>query len=485
MHVLDIAPCSRFPPSSIKATHMNTLWDRFQKYQLSNAELGLSLDVSRVRFTDEWLASMEPVAQKAFAAMKELEIGAIANPDEGRMVGHYWLRAPELAPTTELRDEIVNCYASIKAFAMQLHKGDRFSDVLVIGIGGSALGPQFVADALGTAEDKMRLYFFDNTDPDGMDRTLQSLAHRLDHTLCIVISKSGGTAETRNGMLEAEAAYKKAGIDFASHAVAVTGPGSQLDKYANEKGWLKRFPMWDWVGGRTSVMSAVGLVPRQVADKGVRPRVLEGHQRRARALCLDGDLGRDLIVRGLGPGPMTCVHVRGADDPFVVYRVQVVEDERDRNDRPRRAWSKHLGRLGDGLTRSASPNRMVGVRDHPNPRGKDRAAPSSSAGLATSRRNADGETQLIAPTATSPARRYERARSAERYTGTETTLARRAWTLKRSPVCSQSARRGTLAGCLPRLARHTGSCSFCWCLCRGSVPATGKPLALRPRARMR
>jgi glucose-6-phosphate isomerase len=107
----------------------------------------------------------------------------------------------------------------------------------------------------------MRLYFFDNTDPDGIDRTLETLAHRLNHTLCIVISKSGSTPETRNGMLEAEAAYKMAGVDFASHAVAVTGVGSQLDKYATERGWLKRFPMWDWVGGRTSVMSAVGLVP--------------------------------------------------------------------------------------------------------------------------------------------------------------------------------------------------------------------------------
>ena len=240
---------------------MNSLWDRFQKYHLSNEQLGLSLDVSRVRFSDEWLAGMEPLAQKAFVAMKALEGGAVANPDEGRMVGHYWLRAAELAPTQALREEIVTTYASIKEFAMNTHKGDRFSDVLVIGIGGSALGPQFVADALGTADDKMRLYFFDNTDPDGIDRTLQTLAHRLDHTLCVVISKSGGTAETRNGMLEAEAAFKKAGIDFPSHAVAVTGPGSQLDKYATEKGWLKRFPMWDWVGGRTSVMSAVGLVP--------------------------------------------------------------------------------------------------------------------------------------------------------------------------------------------------------------------------------
>ena len=240
---------------------MNSLWDRFQKYHIAHEELGLTLDVSRVRFTDEWLTSMEPLSQKAFIAMKALEGGAVANPDEGRMVGHYWLRTPELAPTEALRTEIVETYASIKEFALKTHKSDGFSDVLVIGIGGSALGPQFVADALGTPDDKMRLYFFDNTDPDGIDRTLETLAHRLNHTLCIVISKSGSTPETRNGMLEAEAAYKKAGVDFASHAVAVTGVGSQLDKYATERGWLKRFPMWDWVGGRTSVMSAVGLVP--------------------------------------------------------------------------------------------------------------------------------------------------------------------------------------------------------------------------------
>ncbi|MEK0451531.1 MAG: hypothetical protein RL088_3799 [Verrucomicrobiota bacterium] len=240
---------------------MNSLWDRFQKYHLADDDLGITLDVSRVRFSDEWLASMEPAVQKAFASMKALESGAIANPDEGRMVGHYWLRAPELAPSDELRDEIVSTYAAIRQFAVDTHRGDSFSDVLVIGIGGSALGPQFVADALGTADDKMRLYFFDNTDPDGIDRTLETLAHRLNHTLCIVISKSGSTPETRNGMLEAEAAYKAVGVDFASHAVAVTGVGSQLDKYATERRWLKRFPMWDWVGGRTSVMSAVGLVP--------------------------------------------------------------------------------------------------------------------------------------------------------------------------------------------------------------------------------
>ncbi len=238
-----------------------SLWDRFQHHFIADADLGVSLDVSRMRFDDAWLAGMEPAAQKAFAAMTKLENGTIANPDEKRMVGHYWLRTPEIAPNDELREEIVTCYANLKEFARRTHQSEKFMDVLVVGIGGSALGPQFIADALGTPDDRMRLHFFDNTDPDGIDRTLATLEHRLDHTLVITISKSGGTPETRNGMLEAEAAYAKAGIDFPSHAVAVTGVGSPLDKHATEKKWLARFPMWDWVGGRTSVMSAVGLLP--------------------------------------------------------------------------------------------------------------------------------------------------------------------------------------------------------------------------------
>ena len=240
---------------------MSSLWDRYQKYLLRNEKLGFSIDISRMRFGDDFLPKMEPLAQKAFASMKELEAGAIANPDEKRMVGHYWLRAPQLAPQPELKAEIENCNKSIRDFVQQVYASGRFTDVLVIGIGGSALGPQFVSDALGTDDDKLRLHFFDNTDPDGIDRTLTSLQHRLEHTLVVVISKSGGTPETRNGMLEAQAAYTKAGIHFAKNAVAVTGVDSTLDKVAVKEGWLARFPMWDWVGGRTSVMSAVGLVP--------------------------------------------------------------------------------------------------------------------------------------------------------------------------------------------------------------------------------
>jgi glucose-6-phosphate isomerase len=107
----------------------------------------------------------------------------------------------------------------------------------------------------------MRAFFFDNTDPDGMDRVLDAIGDELDKTLTVVISKSGGTKETRNGMLEARVAYERRGLRFGAHALAVTGEGSELDRYAQVHGFVDRLPMWDWVGGRTSELSAVGLAP--------------------------------------------------------------------------------------------------------------------------------------------------------------------------------------------------------------------------------
>jgi len=246
----------------------SSLWQRFQQYFLRYEDLGFSIDISRMKFPDDFFDQMRPKSDKAFASMRDLEAGGIANPDEKRMVGHYWLRKPSLAPDAELRSEIENTNARIKQFAADVHsgkiknaRGEKFHCILSIGIGGSALGPEFIADALAGAGDPMRIHFFDNTDPDGFDRVFGRIGDELARTLVVVISKSGGTKETRNGMLEADARFRKAGLDFPKHAVAITGNGSDLDKLAEKSGWLERFPMWDWVGGRTSVMSAVGLVP--------------------------------------------------------------------------------------------------------------------------------------------------------------------------------------------------------------------------------
>lgn len=245
------------------------LWKRYQHYLCRVGSVGLTLDVSRIKFGDDFLAKNEPAIQRAYGAMDALEKGAIANPDEKRMVGHYWLRRTSLAPTLEIRNEIVGTLDAIRTFAAGVHSGSikpptaaKFTRVLSIGIGGSALGPEFVADALGDpASDKLAVHFLDNTDPDGFAREFARLDGKLAETLVVVISKSGGTPETRNGMLAAAAAYKAAGLDFAKHAVAITGAGSNLDRTAEKQGMLARFPMWDWVGGRTSELSAVGLLP--------------------------------------------------------------------------------------------------------------------------------------------------------------------------------------------------------------------------------
>jgi glucose-6-phosphate isomerase len=244
------------------------LWNKYTETTRYYPSVGLSLDISRMNYPDGFLESQSQNVQAALKAMEELERGAIANPDEQRMVGHYWLRTPELAPV-ELQTAIRQGIEAAKSFSEEVHYGSikppsssRFRNLLVIGIGGSALGPQLISDAFGDlyhGEVGLKVYFMDNTDPDGIHRILRSI--RLQETLVAVLSKSGGTAETRNGMLETEAAYKKIGLHFGSHAIAVTMPGSALDNYARQNDWLRIFDMFDWVGGRTSLLSAVGLIP--------------------------------------------------------------------------------------------------------------------------------------------------------------------------------------------------------------------------------
>src|SRR5438105_2562918 len=114
-----------FPRRFLGIAPMSTqsLWNRFQNHLLRYDSPAFSLDISRMRFGDDFFEKMQPRAQLAFEKMHELESGAIANPDENRMVGHYWLRAPELAPNEEIRDEIAATYADIQNFASQVHGG--------------------------------------------------------------------------------------------------------------------------------------------------------------------------------------------------------------------------------------------------------------------------------------------------------------------------------------------------------------------------
>jgi glucose-6-phosphate isomerase len=216
-----------------------------------------------------------PVCARAHAEMLRIEAGEIKNPDEGRQVTHFSDRRsyPESA-----------LFAEVEAFAEGVRQGTipgqggRLDAVIVNGIGGSALGPQLLQFALNgpywnelSPEQRRgypRLYFLDNTDAAGVTDVLTVI--RPETTLVVTISKSGGTQETRNNMVALEQAYAAARVDFAAHAVAITRERSKLDEQARAAGWLKRFPMAESIGGRTSETNIVGHVPAALAGLDFR-----------------------------------------------------------------------------------------------------------------------------------------------------------------------------------------------------------------------
>ena len=109
---------SAFPLSGTGGTMEKdtALWNRYQKYLCHCPEINLTLDMSRMKFADTYFKKMEPVMHEALLEMSGLEGGAIANADENRMVGHYWLRDPSLAPSRKLRDEIESTVETIHIF---------------------------------------------------------------------------------------------------------------------------------------------------------------------------------------------------------------------------------------------------------------------------------------------------------------------------------------------------------------------------------
>ena len=264
-----------FPDFS--ATDAQIQWQRFCDLLWYHDDLGMWLDISRMHLNSSQLDDLSPRLQKAFEAMKALEHGAIANADENRQVGHYWLRHPQLAPDPEVAQHIAAEIDGIEQFGQAVIKGSiksptgqPFTDVLWIGIGGSGLGPLLMIRALQDSGAGLPFHFFDNVDPNGMSRVLSQLGDALRTTLVITVSKSGGTPEPHLGMEQARHRVEAVGGNWPAQAVAITMADSKLDKQAVAEQWLKRFDMFDWVGGRTSITSAVGLVPGALIGSDIR-----------------------------------------------------------------------------------------------------------------------------------------------------------------------------------------------------------------------
>tara|TARA_Y100000589_G_scaffold272496_1_gene265592 strand:+ start:5956 stop:7590 length:1635 start_codon:yes stop_codon:yes gene_type:complete len=264
-----------FPDFS--ATDAQIQWQRFCDLLWHHEDLGMWLDISRMHLNNAQLEELTPRLEKAFEAMKALENGAIANADENRQVGHYWLRHPQLAPDPQVAQHIAEEIDEIEQFGQAVINGtiksptgQPFTNVLWIGIGGSGLGPLLMIRALQDKGAGLPFHFFDNVDPNGMSRVLAELGDVLRTTLVVTVSKSGGTPEPHLGMEQARHRLEAVGGNWPAQAVAITMADSKLDRQAVDENWLHRFDMFDWVGGRTSITSAVGLVPGALIGCDIR-----------------------------------------------------------------------------------------------------------------------------------------------------------------------------------------------------------------------
>lgn len=226
---------------------------------------GLTLDIGRQRMTEDDLQWLFEVAREkgvleANAAMRE---GQIVNVSEGRAALHTALRDPTVG--APFHKEVQEALEHICAFADDVRagrrrgcRGDTITDVINVGIGGSEVGPKTVYQALRTTREQVRLHFLAAADGVAFDRIVGDL--NPFKTLVIISSKSFKTRETAVNAAAIDQWLLEAGIsgdDRARHMVVVSANPNAVDEMNLPK--ENFFPIWEWVGGRFSVWSAIGL----------------------------------------------------------------------------------------------------------------------------------------------------------------------------------------------------------------------------------
>ena len=251
-------------------------WDKYCNYLWFDKNINIWLDISKINFTSNQISSLEKKFINVFSSIKELESGAISNIDEGRQVGHYWLRNPSGAPDSLIKEEISNDIKDISEFVENILGGkirnnnnQIYTDVLWIGIGGSGLGPLLITEALQKNSVGLNFSYIDNIDPFLISEKLEELSNKLATTLFVVVSKSGGTPEPKIAMNIIKKHVENKKLEWNSNAIAITMKDSQLYKKAQLEKWLKIFNLPDWVGGRTSITSSVGLLPLALINQDI------------------------------------------------------------------------------------------------------------------------------------------------------------------------------------------------------------------------
>ena len=228
------------------------------------------VDYSKNRIDEETMKLLVQLADECHLkdAIEKYFGGNLINNTEKRAVLHTALRAPENSVINvdgkNVMPEVVAVKHKIKQFSEEVISGKRkgytgkaFTDVVNIGIGGSDLGPAMVTEALKFYKNHLNVHFISNVDGDHVLETIKHL--NPETTLIVIVSKTFTTLETLSNALTVKEWFLKSGSekDIAKHFVAVSTNLQEIDKFGIDPDNV--FPMWDWVGGRFSLWSAVGL----------------------------------------------------------------------------------------------------------------------------------------------------------------------------------------------------------------------------------
>lgn len=245
---------------------------------------GLVLDFAKHRLDDATRQTLLELAEarNLVESFSALISGEEVNTSERRAALHTLLRGTGSEVQPELSALVEDTLSRMAELVAAVHAGDAcgfdgqsFTDVVNLGIGGSDLGPRLVCEALGYNGAPLRAHFVANIDPHDLDTTLAGL--NPARTLFVICSKSFSTEETLSNAIRARAWLIAGGATsetLGNHLIAVT---TQVARAGEWNVWPERcFPIWDWVGGRYSLWSAIGISIPLTLGWSAFSRLLEG-----------------------------------------------------------------------------------------------------------------------------------------------------------------------------------------------------------------
>jgi len=257
---------------AVKDVHMKDLFandkERANKFTMKWDDF--YVDFSKNRITEETLKYLLELAEevKLKEAIACQFSGEIINQTEGRAVLHTALRAPKTATFkvdgVNVMPEIFEVKKQIETFTNEVVSGNKkgftgkpFTHIVNIGIGGSDLGPAMVVEALQFYKNHLTTHFVSNVDGDHVNEVIKKL--NPETTLFVIVSKTFTTQETLSNANTLKAWFLKSAPKdaIAKHFVAVSTNIETVKNFGIDEANI--FPMWDWVGGRFSLWSAVGL----------------------------------------------------------------------------------------------------------------------------------------------------------------------------------------------------------------------------------